>query len=503
MPNACRRSTRTLLLAALLSLLARTGAVAQDPWEYSPYQVYVWFAAEGMTEINPAIEEQLRQEISLRCEAVIHAPWDAKVTLVPEEYRTELLHRVDSIPAADLIHHAREIALGDKLFLLAVSEHGDGFRIQARELDCRSREFGNVVERTIGDIQQVGHAAFTTMMDTFRPLARIESTKEKDRKVELRIRAAGLVPEDETGAKRPSPILIPAAAIMQPYMRHNDRNGEPNLKVGIQKVPWTYLQVLSREGELITTQVHTGTRVPVTGKPSQRIQRFAVVIPVTGGSTTLALQSTAKRPDPLSGYDIFAKDPITDKQELIGRTDWRGTMQIPSSGNPLRLVYVRNGTQLLARLPIIPGWEAHRTVQITSDDQRLHVEGMLKGIQSKIMDILAHRTLAKARFKKRMEEGKLQDAKKLLDEYLGIETRDSVDKVLNIEQARQRSSIETVQKKIEKLFDQTRSLLTKHVNPDEGSLLSTEYEERKADAPASASSGSSSAAPTRQPGPMP
>lgn len=498
----CSRTTRTLLLAAILSILTRSGALAQDPWEYSPYQVFVWFAAEGMTEINATVEEQLRLEISLRCEALVHAPWDAKVTMVPEQYRTELLQRIDSIPAADLIKHASEIALGDKLFLLSVNETGDGFRIQARELDCRSREFGNVVERTVADIQQVGHAAFNTLMATFRPLARIESTKERDKKIELRIRAAGLVPEDETGAKRPSPILIQPGTTLQPYMRHNDRNGEPNLKVGIQKVPWTYCHVVSRDGELITAQVHTGTRAPVTGKPSQRIQRFAVVIPATGGSTTLALQSTAKRPDPLSGYDIFAKDPITDKQELIGRTDWRGTMEIPSSDNPLRLVYVRNGSQLLARLPLIPGWEVRRVVQITSDDQRLHVEGMLRGVQSRIMDILAHRTLAKARFKKRMEEGKLQDAKKLLDEYLGIETRDSVDKVLNLEQARQRSSIETVQKKIEKLFDQTRSLLTKHVNPDEGSQLSTEYDERKGDAPA-ATASSSTAAPTRQPGTMP
>lgn len=494
-PRQIVRSVWAWLLLVLV--INATSARAQDIWEFSPYDVHIWVATSGSGMLSPQAQASLMQHLRDRCETVIRSPWDSKLEAAPAEFATEMLTRLDAIPAADVIASSRDVALADKLFLVAVNATPETTRIQVRELDCRSREFGNVVERTMSDPSQVAEQTFATIVAAFRPIAKVESTKDRDRQVTMRIRAGGLV----TTAS--SPILIEPGAILQPYVRNNDRNGEPSTKLGIQRLPWTYCAVSQRNETLLTCQIQSGTRVPVSGRPNQRIQRFAVFMPIVPGKTTLALQSTAKRAEPLSGYDVYAKDPITDKQELLGRTDWRGTMEIPMGENPLRLIYVRNGSQLLARLPVIPGLEKTRAVQITSDDQRLQVEGMLSGVQSWIMDVVAHRELVKVRFHKRLDELKIPDAKKLLDEYLTIDSRDTIERILNIEQARQKSEFPIVQKKIDKLFDTTRSLLTKHVPADEGNQLINEYNDRRGDAPEATNSAGDAAktdSPTRQAG---
>ena len=476
--DTCRLQCGRMMLAGgiLVFCLAGSGK-AQDIWEFSPYDIHVWVATGGSAEFGDVLNADIQRTIAARCEASIRAPWKMNITKAPAEIETEMLLRMESLQAADVLDLSREVALADKLFLVAVVGQDDTTRIRVREFDARSREFGNVVERSMGDLTQVGHQSFAALLAAFRPIAKVESTKDRDKMVTMRIRAAGLVTSTD------SPILIKPGTLVQPYVRNNDRNGEPTKKLGIQKTPWTYCLVTNRENpddrSIISCEIHSGTRVPVSGRPNQRIQRFAVVMPATPGMTTLVLQSTAKRPEPLSGYDIYAKDPITDKQELLGRTDWRGTMIIPTVENPLRLVYVRNGAQLLARLPIIPGLERTRTVQITSDDVRLQVEGLTAGMQNWIMDVVAHRELLKQRFHKRLQDKKLLEAKKLLDEYATIDSRDMIEKILNVEHARRRSEHNTVNKKIDKLFETTRGLLTKHVNPDEGSQLIAEFEEAR------------------------
>ncbi len=489
------RSSWLRIAALLLTVGCWSVAPAQDIWEYSPYQVHIWVATGGSAELSDALNAAVRQVISDRCEAAIRAPWNTQVIAAPPELETEMLTRMSSIQPDDVLQSSREVALADKLFLVAIHGQADTIRIQVREFDSKSREFGNLIERQMGDVTQVGHQAFAAILAAFRPIAKVESTKDRDKKVSLRIRAAGLV------TRLPSPILIEPGALLQPFVRNNDRNGEPNQKLGIQKTPWTYCLVLARDDSIISCEIHSGTRVPVSGRPNQRIQRFAVLVPTTPGNTLLVLQSTAKRPEPLSGYDIYAKDPRTDKQELIGRTDWRGTMEIPIAENPLRLIYVRNGSQLLARLPMIPGIESSRVVQINSDDLRLQVEGMLAGVQSWIMDVVANRQLVKARFHKRLGESKLADAKKLLDEYATIDSRDTIEKVLNDQQAKRKSEHAPVQKRIDKLFETTRGLLTKHVDPDEGTELGREFEERRGDAALnSPAAGNTPTAPAREAG---
>ncbi|MFO0870732.1 MAG: hypothetical protein U0935_17525 [Pirellulales bacterium] len=163
---------------------------------------------------------------------------------------------------------------------------------------------------------------------------------------------------------------------------------------------------------------------------------------------------------------MYAKDPHSEKIELIGRTDWRGTMELPPSPDfPLRVVYVKNGGSLLARLPTVPGVEAEMVVDLTPDDRRLQAEGFVSGVQAVLTDLVAQRELYTKRIRARLTEGKVGDAEKLLEEFKALPTRDDVQKLLDQQQPRITSPHKKVQAKIDKQFEDTRKLLYKFVDP--------------------------------------
>jgi hypothetical protein len=233
--------------------------------------------------------------------------------------------------------------------------------------------------------------------------------------------------------------------------------------------------VKKRDVSRLECEPHTGVRFPITGRNSARTERFALAVRAAGESTMVRLRTNEKPPQPLSGYDVFAKDPKSEKVELIGRTDWRGTMELPKHvDSPLRVVYVKNGGSLLARLPTVPGHEPEMVVDLTPDDKRLQAEGFVAGVQAVLTDLVAQRELYAKRIRSRLSEGKINEAQKLLEEFKALPTRDDVQKLLDQQQPRITTSYKKVQGKIDKLFEDTRKLLYKFVDPAMAAKLEEE-----------------------------
>ena len=55
----------------------------------------------------------------------------------------------------------------------------------------------------------------------------------------------------------------------------------------------------------------------------------------------------------MTGYEVFVKGIEDKPTELLGVTDWRGSIEVPRGDVPVRTLYVKNGNQLLARLPLV------------------------------------------------------------------------------------------------------------------------------------------------------
>jgi hypothetical protein len=213
----------------------------------------------------------------------------------------------------------------------------------------------------------------------------------------------------------------------------------------------------------------------LAGRASARVVKLALLAKPRHASTDLVLQTEEEHPVPLQGYDVYAKDPVTEDSELIGASDWRGRVRISKGDQPLLILYVRSGGLLLARLPLAPGLEAELPAQITNDDVRLQAEGFVKGLQSRIMDAVARRELYVARFRRALQEKKLDKAKTLLEEFGRLENRSDLATLVNQQEQRLTSQDRRVQAKIDQLFSQTRQLLAKFLDPQTSNKLNQEY----------------------------
>lgn len=353
-----------------------------------------------------------------------------------------------------LTQSLRELFQEDKLFVISVLPSGGDWLLRCRELDCRSRAWGEIQERRVGDLGLVPSTAWDLVRATFRPVARLESAKDKE--ALWRIRAGGLVVRDD------SPLLPAPDSMWRPYVRLNDRVGEPRMGV-VPPIPWTIGVAKGREGTLLKTEIHTGVRNTLTARTTSRTQRFALQVRPTGKTTLLTLRSTDKNVETMSGYDVLVKDPRSEETAPLGRTDWRGTMTVPATDYPLRVVYLKNGSQLLARLPLIPGLEATMIADLNADDRRLQVEGYNAGLQGKIMDLVARRAIMASRVKKRANEGKIDEAVKLLEEYKALPTKEELTRQIDLAQVKLTSPNKRTQDKIDKMFNDSRKLLDKFV----------------------------------------
>jgi hypothetical protein len=360
------------------------------------------------------------------------------------------------------------------LFLAVVQVDADGYRIRARELDCRTLTWGPVVERRTGQLALVAAETFRAVEAAFAPVARIEDVR--GRSAIGRIRAGGLIVEDD------SPAMIAPGFVLQPVVRRNDRfgNARPG---GIQKVPWTLLQVASRADSVIQCEVVSGSRNPLRGRSSSRTERLAIAVRPSKATTTVRLESQEEPPQALAGYELYAKelspgggdasgkDDASAAMRFVGRTDWRGIIEAPPSDEPLQVLYVKNGGRVLARLPLVPGLEAQLTAQLPNDDLRMQAESCVRGFQTTIMDLVARRAVLRERIGRLAAEGKSAEAEELIEQFRSLTTRAELTDLLNEQRSRFAAADGRLQEKVDQLFADTESLMGKYLDPAEPDRL--------------------------------
>ncbi|NLF71166.1 MAG: hypothetical protein GX575_19215 [Candidatus Anammoximicrobium sp.] len=464
------RSGCLLRLCAAVSLSLACGfpgAVrAQATWEYSAYSIKVWIALDPAAELTTGLAERITAAIAQRSWVVAGATWQVQVVPCPAALAWAAachpdLVTAEAVQAADL----DVLKQDDKLFLLSVRDDLTGLTITARELDCRTRRWQPAVTRHVTQPARVPDEAFAALLEAFVPFGRIESSKGKQAIV--RVRAAGLIVGDS------SPARLAEHAVLLPIIRRNDRLGEP-LANGIYPATWTFLTVTGRKGLQLECQVHSGMTSPLGGRSSTRTVRLALRAKPRLEATELEIQTHGDAPLPLGGYEIYSKPPDSEDAELLGVTDWRGRIRVERKPNPLQILYVRNGGRLLARLPVVSGLEPLVTAQVPDDDPRLFAEGYVKGLQNRVMDLVARRELYTARFRRLLQKKEFDQAKTLLEEFRALETRSDLTRQLDQQEQRARSPDRRVQAKIDQLFTDTRQLLLKFLDPRTSNQLADE-----------------------------
>jgi hypothetical protein len=231
-------------------------------------------------------------------------------------------------------------------------------------------------------------------------------------------------------------------------------------------------------------------RSPIHGRSvsTSRRERWAIKVRPRYPAAALFVESKPmKRNDAkrmLAGIEVFSKTPepeppkelsedetkTVEKKnppELLGVTDWRGSLSVGQEGPTLRILYLKNGGLLLARLPVVPGLNERQVAEIPDDDPRLQAEGFVRGMNSEVTDLVIQRQLIAVRMRKKIKEGKLDEAEKLFEEFRGLKTLNDLQQMLNVQLQRQRpTNSPAVRQRIDKLYGEERELLAKYIDAE-------------------------------------
>lgn len=483
----CALGSAVVLLAAVAGLSIPRQAAAQAAWEFSPYDMKVCVAFSNEPEFTPEFAAQTRNVLAVRADSVFFAAWKLTASRANSAVAGMMFTHWDKSTFEDVKAGDAKLVEGDKLYLLVVTRDRGDYLVRGRELDLHTRVMGPAVERRCGALPGVPLACWDLIAGSFVPMAKIETIQEKD--VTARVRAGGLITDPA------SPALIQPGDALRVVIRRNDRNGEP-VKNGIQPVAWTVLSVQSRNGSLLECKVSSGYRTPIPQRANVRMDRLAIVSRPHLPTTRVILQSRGKDPHPLSGYEVYVKGIDEKPTQLLGVTDWRGAIEIPRGDLLVRTLYVKNGNQLLARLPLVPGDQREAVATTIEDDFRLQIEGYVLALQGRVTDLVARREILAARIRKQIKEGKLQEAENLVKEYGQLESREDFIKELDSRQgeiADNESKLENVTKlRINKMVGEARNLLlNKYLNPDTKNILAKEVEDAKSGSASTAAAAGS------------
>lgn len=453
-------SRRLFLLLAAVAVLAAPGrACGQAAWEYSPYQVRVWLALEPAPQLPPEIVPPLGDLLAARSQSVLGAVWDLQATAIPPALRDDVLHDLDSLTSERIAAVSKDALQADKLYVAAVATSPQGFVVSVREVDGRARQLGPVAIRPIASREALGTVLWDLIAASFTPLVKIE--RVTDEQVTARLRSGGLIVDPA------SPANIGQGQILRPVIRRNDRSGQPAKVGGISAVPWTLLRVEARADSLLTCQLFSGYRGALPSRGGVRLERLGLLVSPRWESTRVVLESRGTTPKRLVGYDVYSRSPEQTEPELLGSTDSFGELDLQRRDGSLQLLYVKNGRQLLARLPILPGQAPELIAQMADDEARLQAEGFIMALHSRALDLVARREIIAARFRARLKEGKLDEAQALLESYRQLETRTDLTRALDEAKQGLVSADRLTQARITKLLEDAQKLLANSKLSDE------------------------------------
>ena len=449
-------SRAALVATTILACLAVRTAAAQSVWELTPYRVQVLLASEQSPELPAEFDALLGGELSDRSDAVVGAPWELSVAPCPDPLRHTLLAGAETIALDALPPESLE---GDKVMLLTIAPLVTGYEVTARELDVHTRRWSAPVRELAWQRAKLRDAAFRAMCRAFAPLTRIVDVDSQSKSATLRVRGGALVARDPQLADvfhgAPGELFLP-------LVRYNDREGNPRR---IVSVPWTYLSVQSTAGANVECRIETGLRTPLSGRVRGRVERLALGVVAPHSSTQLVLQSRTDPKQVLAGYDVYNQAIDSPATEWLGRTDREGCLTVAPGGTLPRLLVIKHGGILLARLPVVPGLEPTLDAQVADDDQRLEAEGYVSGLQDELIDLVTRRQLLLVRARKKLSENDLDEANALTQQLLQLKTREQFGRELAQAKEKTVTRDKAVQQQIDAMFTQVHKLLAQYLDP--------------------------------------
>jgi len=358
----------------------------------------------------------------------------------------------------------------DKVFFIVVrspkiqAKHGShdeisscGWSATIREFDVRTQLFGEIRQVDAAYLSQLPELLFEGMTASLTPITRV-----------VQVDGAAIMLEERAGELLALQETLPPVSqrqVLIPVTRTNDRDGNPQL---IRRVDWTFLSVEENSGGLLSTTMQTGLRSPINARMRPRHQQLALLAKPNDDHTTIQFASYISRDMPLPICDVL--ESISGRRQAvnIGTTSLRGEFRIDYlAERPVRLLYVRNGTNLIARIPVMPGVNRVLTAEVPVADSTLHAESLVLGIQEEILDTLATRQILVSQavtFRQRSDRKGFDDTVLKLRQ---LKTQQNYESELNILKLQLPYDDSISRRRIETMIEQTRKFIRDSLPPVE------------------------------------
>lgn len=484
-------SIRCVFLTLAMGLVGTAPLGAQSVWELAPYRVRVLVSTSNAPELR-GIPDQLAEELLPRLENLLGAAWQVEVSPdegLPHSSQHPLpATRQTTVEAAKIgrpppaTHHVWQLAAEatdatllpedwvksghDKVLLVRVDPAMDGWQLAAREWDAATWRLGPVLVLPVRQPTKLCDTAVFAVLEVFRPLAQIERVKtgREGQHAVLRLRAGGLPTRDSDLQ------LVRTGQLFCPIVRLNDREGQlrrdgDGNPILPQPIPWTFLITEEVRAAEAFCRVQSGLSAPLSASRRGRTEQLALGVVPRPETTRLTLLDRHEPHDPIAGYQVFAQRPGETATRLIGRTDQAGSVNMSPTDDPLVILLVRSGQQLLARLPVAAGFATDLTAYLPDDAQRLEAEAFVTALQEQLVDTITRRQVLLARVEAQLEAGRVDEAKDLLAQLRQLPDRETLRRRLVTRQSQLRSADPHVQRQIEALFTDTSKLLDGHLDP--------------------------------------
>jgi len=387
------RCTVFMLLLWSAAPTAVQPSAAAEPvtsWELSPYHIKLVIAVEPGGLLPRSLADDLQTDLPARAAAVVGGSWRLEAAQAPVELRHSILTALADVTAARL---PAEALAAEKVILLAVGSSESGVRIQARELDVTTGLWNSVVTRDVAQPEQIPAAALHALLAAFAPVARIDAVEKGT--ATLRLKGGAIARRD-----RAAP-LVAAGAAFRPVLVALDAQGKLQAN-SAQPIDWTYLTATSSGDSLATCRIDTGLAGEPIPEYHPRRARLALGVSPAATATRLKLVSSGASPTPLEGFEVVATAPDssgTTGGRSLGISDLVGVVSVPPGSTTVRILHVRQGSQTLARLPIVPGLAPEVHLALADDRQRLAIETVLLEAEDALIDLAARRQALAARIK--------------------------------------------------------------------------------------------------------
>lgn len=389
----------------------------------------------------------------------------------------------------------------DKIYATSLRYENGVYELGVAEFDTNARVRVLTAKRSFRNLETLPAQIFSCLKEVFSPIAQVDYNGVTDGKTaRIKIRAAAMVADVEAG----SPVMMQKGDVLRPVVRKNDRSTQAPEYDGVIEVTWTYMYINdltvqededlgvlrtngNGKGQVIST--FTMLRNPIAARRNTLQEKYGLLVRPVQESSLLKIVANDRENYTLQGYNVYAKSPKIDPEAegdaptlLIGQTDWRGAIEVTQDifqnqgTTKLVVIYVRNGQQVLARLPIVPGYRALEEVKLPNDDYRLQYEAFFVGFQNSILDYTVQQAVYKIRIEHHINKDEEEKARKLLKELSKVPSAVALNDVLSKREVSLQDDPNidaNTKRKIEGMFEKTRKLINEYLqgNDVEGNVL--------------------------------